>query len=238
MYTELFLQWFKSYWPFPSHRLVRLFWELSVPQWFTVNFTGLSLADNFSCDHGRTGRKKLGGPKKICLTFLDCARVVKNNFQNYCRRERRSDYEKFLLDSIFPTKLTEFPTKLTEFVPFIFIISQYCPTVNRILPDCEPNIARLALFAQQTGGAVPPPPVRPCMRHAIKYIVHAKWQMEWSVFNIYGQWLLSPWQFYFTRFLSELRIKLMQSSIWFGLNILLLFSKTIWKKIQMMCLMF
>ena len=43
----------------------------------------------------------------------------------------RSDYEKFLLDSIFPTKLTEFPTKLTEFVPFIFIISQYCPTVNR-----------------------------------------------------------------------------------------------------------
>ena len=27
----------------------------------------------------------------------------------------RSDYEKFLLDSIFPTKLTEFPTKLTEF---------------------------------------------------------------------------------------------------------------------------
>jgi hypothetical protein len=44
------------------------------------------------------------------------------------------DYEKFLLDSIFPTKLTEFPTKLTEFVPFIFIISQYCPTVKRILP--------------------------------------------------------------------------------------------------------
>jgi hypothetical protein len=39
---------------------------------------------------------------------------------------RRSDYEKFLLDSIFPTKLTEFPTKLTEFVPFNFIISEYC----------------------------------------------------------------------------------------------------------------
>ena len=45
----------------------------------------------------------------------------------------RSDYEKFLLDSIFPTKLTEFPTELTEFVPFIFIISQYCPTLKRIL---------------------------------------------------------------------------------------------------------
>jgi hypothetical protein len=41
----------------------------------------------------------------------------------------RSDYGKFLLDSIFPTKLTAFLTKLTEFVPFIFIISQYCPTV-------------------------------------------------------------------------------------------------------------
>ena len=51
-------------------------------------------------------------------------------------RVGKSDYEKFLLDSIFPTKLTEFPTKLTEFAPFIFIISQYCPTVKRILPDC------------------------------------------------------------------------------------------------------
>ena len=41
----------------------------------------------------------------------------------------------------FPTKLTQFLTKLTEFVPFFFIISQYCPTVERILPDllCLPN---------------------------------------------------------------------------------------------------
>jgi hypothetical protein len=41
----------------------------------------------------------------------------------------------------FPTKLTKFRTKLTEFVPFFFIISQYCPTVERILPDllCLPN---------------------------------------------------------------------------------------------------
>jgi hypothetical protein len=38
-YTELFLQWFKSYRLFASHRLC---WELSVLQWFTVNFTGLS----------------------------------------------------------------------------------------------------------------------------------------------------------------------------------------------------
>jgi hypothetical protein len=62
----------------------------------------------------------------------------------------RSDYEKFLLDSIFPTKLTEFPTK---FVPFIFIISQYCPTVKRTCPTgfvCPTN--------WWGGGGLPPPP--------------------------------------------------------------------------------
>ena len=74
--------------------------------------------------HGRTGRKKLGGRKEICPTFSDCARVVKNNFPQKLSKivfdegGGRSDYEKLLLDSIFPTKLTEFPTKLTEFVPF------------------------------------------------------------------------------------------------------------------------
>ena len=31
-------------------------------------------------NHGRTGRKKLGGRKEICPTFSDCARVVKKNF--------------------------------------------------------------------------------------------------------------------------------------------------------------
>ena len=100
--------------------------------------------------HGRTGRKKLGGRKEICPTFSDCARVVikifRRNFPKLLSTEGgggggRSDYEKFLLDKIFPTKSTDFPTKLTEFVPFIFIISQYCPTVKRILPDwlCLPN---------------------------------------------------------------------------------------------------
>jgi hypothetical protein len=95
--------------------------------------------------HRRTGRKKLGGAEEICPTFSDCARVVKKNFPDKLSKifvgGGTSDYEKFLLDSIFPTKLTEFPTKLTEFVPFIFIISQYCTTVKRILPDwlCLPN---------------------------------------------------------------------------------------------------
>jgi hypothetical protein len=99
--------------------------------------------NTFQQNHGRTGRKKLGGRKEICPTFPDCARVVKKNFPEKLSKivvdgGGRSYYEKFLLDSIFPTKLTEFHT---EFVPFIFIISQYCPTVKRILPDwlCLPN---------------------------------------------------------------------------------------------------
>jgi hypothetical protein len=111
--------------------------------------------------HGRTGRKKLGGRKEICPTFSDCARVVKKNFPEKLSKivvdggvgGGRSDYEKFLLDSIFPTKLTEFPTKLTEFVPFIFVISQFCPTVKRILPDW------LCLAASPS--APPPPPGTP-----------------------------------------------------------------------------
>jgi hypothetical protein len=92
------------------------------------------------------GKEKIRGAERNLPDFFGlCPRCQKKfsgeTFQN-CGG--RSHYEKFLLDSIFPKKLTEFPTKLTEFVPFIFIISQYCPTVKRILPD-------LALFAQQTG---------------------------------------------------------------------------------------
>ena len=120
--------------------------------------------------HRRTGRKKLGGRKEICPTFSDCALVVKKNFPEKLSKivvdgGGRSDYEKFLLDSIFPTKLTEFPTKLTEFVPFIFIMSQYCPTVKRILPDwlCLPN---------KLGGLPPPPPGTPmCMLRAFLSII-------------------------------------------------------------------
>jgi hypothetical protein len=101
---------------------------------YTMFYTNLCDANMLS--HGRTGR-----------TFADCAQVVKKNLGG-----GRSDYEKFLLDSIFPTKLTEFPTK---FVPFIFIIGQYCPTVKRILPDwlCFP--------------LRPPPPAR--YAHVLSY---------------------------------------------------------------------
>jgi hypothetical protein len=103
--------------------------------------------------HGRTGRKKLAGRKEICPR-------CQKNFPGKLSKivvdggKWRSDYEKFLLDSIFPTKLTEFPTKLTEFVPFIFIISQYYPTLKRILPYwlCLPN---------KLGGAAAPPPGTP-----------------------------------------------------------------------------
>ena len=104
--------------------------------------------------------------KSICVSMgvreglcPNCQKKIsRETFQNCCRQGGRSDYEKFLLDSIFPTKLTEFPTKLTEFVPFIFIISQYCPTVKRILPDwlCLPN---------KLGVAPPPRPVHPCVYH-------------------------------------------------------------------------
>jgi hypothetical protein len=95
--------------------------------------------------HGRTGRKKLGGRKKFAQLFWIVPELSKNFPETLSKivvdgGEGGNDYEKFLLDSIFPTKLTEFPTKLTEFKP--------------ILPNCEANIARLALFAR---GCRPPP---------------------------------------------------------------------------------
>jgi hypothetical protein len=109
------------------------------------------------------GKEKIrGGGKKFARLFRIVSewskKISGETFQNCCRRGGRRDYEKFLLDSIFPTKLTEFPTKLTEFVPFTFIISQYCPTVKRILPDwlCLPN-----KLGGGGGGAAAPPPGTP-----------------------------------------------------------------------------
>ena len=98
------------------------------------------------------GKEKIRGAERNLPDFFGlCPSCQKKfsgeTFQNCFRPGGgRSDYEKFLLDSIFPTKFTEFPTKLTEFVPFIFIISQYCPTVKRILPDwlCLPVCLNIA----------------------------------------------------------------------------------------------
>jgi hypothetical protein len=106
------------------------------------------------------GKEKIRGAERNLPDFFGlCPRCQKKiSGETCCRRGGgRSDYEKFLLDSIFPTKLTEFPTKSTEFVPFIFIISQYCPTVKRILPDwlCLPKTLGGG------GGCRPLRPVRP-----------------------------------------------------------------------------
>ena len=102
------------------------------------------------------GKEKIRGAEKNLPDFFGLCPRCQKNFP-----EKLSKIV-VLLDSIFPTKLTEFPTKLTEFVPFIFIISQYCPTVKRILPDwlCLPN---------KLGGCRPlrPPPAR--YAHALKY---------------------------------------------------------------------
>ena len=146
--------------------------------------SGLSMMSSVLACHGRTGRKKLGGRKEICPTLSECARVVKKNFPEKLSkivvgRGGRSDYGKFLLDSIFPTKLTEFLTKLTEFVPFIFIISQYCPTVKRILPDwlCLPN--------KLGGAAAPlaPPPARYAHAYENPSNKHAHICLYWRAYE-------------------------------------------------------
>jgi hypothetical protein len=112
-------------------------------------------------NHGRTGRKKLGGGgNKFDRLFQIVPELWKKifwrNFPKLLSTGGTSDYEKFLLDSIFPTKLTEFPTK---FVPFIFIISQYCLTVKRIL-----TCPTVFVCPTNWGGGCRPPlprPVRP-----------------------------------------------------------------------------
>jgi hypothetical protein len=113
------------------------------------------------------GKEKIRGAERNLPDFFGLCPSRQKNFSGEIFPPKllstgggRSDYEKFLLDSIFPTKLTEFPTKLTEFVQFI---------VKRI--NYEANIARLALFAQQTAGAaapLAPPPGTPMNSHVNK----------------------------------------------------------------------
>jgi hypothetical protein len=113
------------------------------------------------------GKEKIRGAERNLPDFFGLCPLCQ---KNCCRRAGgRSDYQKFLLDSIFPTKLTEFPTKLTEFVPFIFIISQYCPTVKRILLDwlCLPNKLGGAGALPPLPPSSRPRPVRPCSRTKI-----------------------------------------------------------------------
>ena len=63
-----------------------------------------------------------GGGKKFARLFRIVPELTKKNFTEKLSKivvdGGRCDYEKFLLGSIFPTKLREFPTKLTEFVHF------------------------------------------------------------------------------------------------------------------------
>ena len=114
------------------------------------------------------GKEKIRGAERNLPDFFGLCPRCQKKFPEYLSKivvdggGGRSDYEKFLLDSISPTKLTEFPTNLTEFVPFIFIISEYCTTVKRILPDwlCLPN----KLGGAAAPSAPPPRPVRPCVR--------------------------------------------------------------------------
>jgi hypothetical protein len=82
------------------------------------------------------GKEKIMGAERNLPDFFglcpSCQKTFsRETFQKCCRRGGGGgggdDYEKFLLDSIFPTKLT-------EFVPLIFIIIQYCPTVKRRTP--------------------------------------------------------------------------------------------------------
>jgi hypothetical protein len=90
--------------------------------------------------HAWTYRKEKirGADRNLRDIFGLCPSCQKKNFPEKLSKivvdGGGGDYEKFRLDSIFPTKLT-------EFVPFIFIISQNCPIVKRILPDwlCLPN---------------------------------------------------------------------------------------------------
>ena len=44
--------------------------------WPTAKVLTEPLQNKINRNHGRTGRKKLGGRKEICPTFSDCARPV------------------------------------------------------------------------------------------------------------------------------------------------------------------
>jgi hypothetical protein len=147
--------------------------------------------------HGRTGRKKLGGGNKFARLFRilpdQCQKIFREkiNFDDPpppSRKKFRSvyhfrgpknfrTYQNFSKHHTNFPDIINFPKKRTEFVPFFLIISQYCPTVERILPDwlCLPN---------KLGGLAPPHPAPPA-RYA-----HADHAI--GVQNTYGQSLTWP----------------------------------------------
>ena len=69
-------------------------------------------------------------PKKFWSVYHFRGPKIFRTYQNFSKH-----HTNFPDITKFPTKITQFPTKLTEFFPFFFVISQYCPTVDRILPD-------------------------------------------------------------------------------------------------------
>jgi hypothetical protein len=101
---------------------------------------GDAVEDTAKGNHGRTGRKKLGGRKQICPTFSDFARQVPKKFSRrklilttynpppvaksfgpkiFRTYQNVSIHRTNFPDiSKFPSKLTQFPKKLTEFVLF------------------------------------------------------------------------------------------------------------------------
>jgi hypothetical protein len=102
--------------------------------------------------HGRTGRKKLGGRKQICQTFRilpdKCQKIFPDRIYLYDLPPHFSKHH-----TNFPDVM-KFSKKNDRICPIFFIfLSQYCPTVERILPDWLglPN---------KLGGRAPPPPAR------------------------------------------------------------------------------
>jgi hypothetical protein len=109
------------------------------------------------------GKEKIRGAERNLPDFFGLCPRCQKNFPEKLSKivvdggggGGGSDYEKFLLDSIFPTiKIDRISHKIDRIFPIYFYNKP-------ILPDCEANIARLALFAQKIGGggaAAPPPP--------------------------------------------------------------------------------
>jgi hypothetical protein len=120
--------------------------------------------------HGRTERKKLGGRKQICPTFPDFARLFPKIFSGdylFWRPPPPRRQKNFGQCTILGVKNFFGHTKIFRNIILIFQILRTFPQnlqnwshffyTKPILPDCRANIARLALFAQQTGGAGAPP---------------------------------------------------------------------------------